>query len=117
MFTEEIKSYLENLKDTCPNITNEAIQYYQQAIYAALYPNKYLYINTDIMQRQIGYLVNGLVRVFYVDEKGNEITVDFLSEGDYVVHYGATVDNVRSKYYFQCIEPRSEEHTYELQPY
>ena len=105
MFDEEIKSYLNELKTTCPKLTDASIDYYQKELYVSLYPAKYFYIQTEILQKQIGYLLKGLIRIYYIDDKGNEVNVNFLSEGDYVVHYGATIDNVPSKYYFQCLEP------------
>ena len=46
-----------------------------------------------------------LLRAFYVDEKGNEITVNFVREKRYATHYTAFISRTPSKYYFQCIEP------------
>lgn len=45
-----------------------------------------------------------MVRGFYVDEKGNEITTLFSKEGEYVTHYSAFITQTPSRYYFQCLE-------------
>ena len=72
MFDEEIKSYLNELKTTCPKLTDASIDYYQKELYVSLYPAKYFYIQTEILQKQIGYLLKGLIRIYYIDDKGNE---------------------------------------------
>jgi CRP/FNR family transcriptional regulator len=66
---------------------------------------KHFFIHANAIQQEIGYVYKGLLRAFYVDEKGNEITVNFITENRYATHYSAFISRTPSKYYFQCIEP------------
>lgn len=63
------------------------------------------YIKSGELQNNIGYVVSGLLRVFYIGENGNETTVNFINEGDYISHYAALLENKPSRFNFQCLEP------------
>ena len=104
-YEPEIVSYIDSIVSICPEITNEAIEHYVSALSISRYKHRSYYINRGDIQVSTGYLLSGLVRAYYIDAKGNEINVDFIKEGGYVIHYGATVKSEPSKYYFQCIEP------------
>lgn len=41
----------------------------------------------------------------FMDNYGNEISVNFVRENGYATHYSAFITQTPSKYYFQCIEP------------
>lgn len=55
--------------------------------------------------RHLHYVVSGLVRAFYVDDAGNEITVNFMEEGRLFTDYLSTTRSLPSRFYFQAIEP------------
>ncbi|WP_291726397.1 Crp/Fnr family transcriptional regulator [Bernardetia sp.] len=57
------------------------------------------------VQTQIGFLYEGLVRRFFIDEQGNEITTGFTKENEYVTDYPSFIRQISTKYYFQCLEP------------
>ena len=57
------------------------------------------------IQKEIGFIYSGLIRAFYIDQNGNEISVNFFRENRYATHYPAFITQTLSKYYFQCIEP------------
>jgi CRP-like cAMP-binding protein len=56
------------------------------------------------MQKEIGFVYSGLLRAFYIDNNGNEISVNFIRENRYATHYAAFITQTPSKYYFQCLE-------------
>jgi CRP/FNR family transcriptional regulator, anaerobic regulatory protein len=66
---------------------------------------KHFYIHADTIQKEIGFVVSGLIRTFYIDNDGNEISVNFINEGKYATHYSAFISHKPCKYNFQCIEP------------
>jgi hypothetical protein len=41
----------------------------------------------------------------FLDNNGNEISVNFIRENRYATHYSAFITRTPSKYYFQCLEP------------
>ena len=101
----EIAQYINSIINLCPDISAEALELYTSALRISRYERKDFYINRGDIQASTGYVLNGLVRAFYIDTKGNEINVAFIKENGYVIHYGASVRQEPSKYYFQCIEP------------
>jgi CRP-like cAMP-binding protein len=53
----------------------------------------------------MGFIISGLVRSFYVDQRGEEKTVRFIKELDYATHYTAFISKKPGSYSFQCLEP------------
>jgi CRP-like cAMP-binding protein len=45
------------------------------------------------------------MRSFYIDNNGNEISVNFIREKSFATDYPAFITQTPCKYYFQCIEP------------
>lgn len=66
---------------------------------------KQFFIHANTIQKEIGFIFSGLIRAFYIDNNGNEISVNFFGENRYATHYTAFITQTPSKYYFQCIEP------------
>lgn len=56
------------------------------------------------VQSDMGYVCEGLIRRFYINEKGNKITTGFTKELEYVTDYPSFIRQIPSKYYFQCLE-------------
>lgn len=89
----------------CPKMTREELNYLESGLTITQLQPKHFYIHAGTIQEQIGFVYKGLIRSFFVDEKGNEITVNFIRENRYATHYSAFITRTPSKYYFQCIEP------------
>jgi CRP/FNR family transcriptional regulator len=103
--TDAIKAYLSSVKSLCPKVSGEESDYLEDGLKVAEYPSKHFYIHENVIQREIGFVYRGLLRSFFVDTKGNDITVNFIKEQRYATHYTAFITRTPSKYYFQCIEP------------
>jgi CRP/FNR family transcriptional regulator, anaerobic regulatory protein len=103
---EEIKTkYLSEITKLCPKLTNEELVYLNEGMTIINLPNKHFYIHSGEIQKNIGFVFQGLIRAFYVDTHGNEITVKFTRENGYATHYSAFVSEQPSKYNIQCLEP------------
>jgi CRP/FNR family transcriptional regulator, anaerobic regulatory protein len=101
-----IKSkYLEAISKLCPHLTKEELAYLEAAMHIVELPNKHFYIQGGEVQKNIGFVYQGLLRAFYIDADGNEITVRFARENGYATDYSAFVGRQPSRYYIQCIEP------------
>lgn len=100
-----IKVYLESYKQICNQITDEELAYVSKGLTISEFKTRQYYLKAGQIQTAIGYVVSGLMRSFYIDDKGNEITVSFVKEKEYVTDYGAFIRQKPSKYYFQCLEP------------
>lgn len=102
---EAITTYLNSVKSLCPKVTDEELEYLRGGLSITELQSKHFYIHANALQHEIGFVFQGLLRAFYVDEKGNEITINFVRENRYATHYTAFISRTPSKYYFQCIEP------------
>jgi CRP/FNR family transcriptional regulator, anaerobic regulatory protein len=103
---EKIKAtYLQTVLKFCPKLTEVEQQYLLNGLTVIEFPAKHFYIHAGEIQRHIGFVYQGLLRAFYIDNEGSEITVRFARENGYATDYGAFVSQERSKYYVQCLEP------------
>jgi CRP-like cAMP-binding protein len=102
---QAIDIYLSSIKTLCPKISGEELDYIRTRLKITELQPKHFFIHANAVQQEIGYVYKGLLRAFYVDENGNEITVNFIPENRYATHYSAFISRTPSKYYFQCIEP------------
>jgi CRP/FNR family transcriptional regulator, anaerobic regulatory protein len=115
---EIIQQYIASVKNHSPKLTGEALNYWADGLSISKLNPKDFYIRAETLQKQMGYVHSGLLRSFYIDGGGNEVTVNFIGENNYAT-YCTSLDNPKpSKYYFQCIEPSiiiniSYEHTYD----
>jgi len=100
-----VTSYLESVKTLCPKVTNAELSYLESGLTITELKSRHFYIHAGMIQKEIGFIYSGLIRSYYIDSKGNEITVNFMRENRYATHYTAFISQTASKYYFQCIEP------------
>jgi CRP/FNR family transcriptional regulator len=102
---EEINSYLSAVRALCPQVTTAELDYLTSGLTVSDLKPKHFYIHANTVQKEIGFVFSGLLRTFYIDNEGNQISVNFLRENRYITHYPAFITQTPSKYYFQCIEP------------
>lgn len=99
-----IREYVNSIKEICPKLTSEDEAYFVQNLTIRECPSKAYYIHQGEKGFHMGYIAKGLVRVFYYDEQGNDISLDFLSEGMYTSDYTPYGACCKSRFYFQCLE-------------
>ncbi len=102
---QAIDTYLNSVKSLCPRLSGEELDYFKIGLGITELKPKHFFIHANAIQQEIGFVYTGLLRAFYVDENGNEITVNFIPENRYATHYSAFISRTSSKYYFQCLEP------------
>ena len=100
-----ITSFLNAVTSLCPKVTKNELDYLESGLTITEFKNKHFYIHANTIQHHLGFIYQGLLRSFYIDSKGNEITVNFIREKRYATHYTAFITQTPSNYYFQCIEP------------
>lgn len=87
-----------------PELSKEAKMFFIEGLTSKKLKKKEHFIEVKKVHNQIGFVANGLVRGYYVNEQGDEITTRFVKEGNFATHYRAFLNQQPSKYYFQCIE-------------
>jgi CRP-like cAMP-binding protein len=88
-----------------PTFPEEAWAYIHSISSMKSYDKKAYLINHNEIQQYISFIISGLVRGYYINDKGEEITIRFARENGYVTHYTALLAQQPSQYYFQCLEP------------
>jgi len=80
---DAIDKFLNSVKSLCPKVTEAELAY----------------LESGLTVRELK------AKHFFIDQNGNEISVNFFRENRYATHYPAFITQTLSKYYFQCIEP------------
>jgi len=102
---EAIQAYLCSVKSLIPKVRAEELEYLESGLSVSELKPKLFYIRANTIQEDVGYVYKGLLRAFFINDKGNDITVNFIRENRYATHYTAFITRAPSNYYFQCIEP------------
>jgi CRP-like cAMP-binding protein len=87
-----------------PQMNKDALDYLLESCTFSTYKNKDEIIKPLESQRNLYFLTSGLVRGYYIDEKGNDITIRFINNQGWIKPYTALLSNTPSKYTFQCLE-------------
>ena len=99
-----VEAYISHAVSFCPGLSSEAIGFLAAGLSISSYNRKDLYLPAGAVHTHIGFVGSGLIRTFYTDDRGNEITVRFAAEGSYVTHYAAFLQQAVSPYTCQCLE-------------
>jgi len=103
--TGAIQTYLKTVKHLCPHVESDALSFLESGLTISTLSDKHFYIQANTIQNHVGFVFSGLLRAFYIDDVGNEITVRFVKENDFATNYVSFISQQPSRYYFQCIEP------------
>ncbi len=101
---DELQAFLISVKSICPELTEQELIKFSEKLSTISLDKKNLFIQAGQLQKSIGFITSGLIRSYYTDQHGNEITVRFYAENDYATHYTAFITQQPSKYTFQCLE-------------
>lgn len=99
--------YLESVRAKCPNLTEAELLQLASVLGLQELNKKDLFVQAGKIQKQMGFIAKGLVRSFYIDDDGNEITVGFYAEDEYATHFSSFITKQPCKYSIQCLEPTS----------
>lgn len=100
-----IEILLRSVKAICPGLTNAELSGFVSILNLNNFKKKEIFLQSGKVQKELGFIATGLVRSFYIDDNGREITVGFYAEEDYATHYPAFISRKPSSYTIQCIEP------------
>lgn len=96
--------FLRSVRAICPNLTDAELSLFASVLTVKELKKKELFVAAGKVQKAVGFIAQGLVRSFYIDHDGNDITVGFYKEGDYATHYPAFITQQPSLYSIQCLE-------------
>ena len=99
------KHYFDLFMEQFPSLSPEAKKFTRSFLTIKKYEKKDFLYKSGEIQKEIGYICQGLLRKFYVNEKGNEIITGFSREKEYATDYPSFLRQKPSKYYLQFLEP------------
>jgi CRP-like cAMP-binding protein len=102
--TNEIKHYLSFYKNLVPSFTAEELDYITSFLKLIHLKKGAFYLKQGHIQKEIGFVSKGLVRQYYIDSKGNDITTRFNAENSFSTDYHAFIHQNPSNYNIQCLE-------------
>jgi len=97
--------YFDIFMEQFPSLSPEAKKFTRSFLTIKKYEKKEFLHKSGEVQNEIGYVCKGLLRKFYINEKGNEIITGFSREYEYSTDYPSFLRQKPSKYYLECLEP------------
>ncbi|MCI4671919.1 MAG: Crp/Fnr family transcriptional regulator [Bacteroidia bacterium] len=100
----DFTQFKEAIFNINPALSEEEWEYMKSCCLFRSFNKKEFVLKEGEHQTAIGFVSSGLLRSYYVDDKGNEITIRFVRENNYATHYSALINDQVSRYNFQCLE-------------
>ena len=102
-FTKPIEAYSKSLKRIYPGLHNDEIKFMLRKVTITKLKAKKIYLMAGEVQKNLAFAFEGLLRVFYINDKGEEITISFIKENNYATDYAAFINQNPSKYYIETL--------------
>lgn len=97
--------YFDLFIEQFPLLSLEAKNFTRSFITLERYKKKEFLYKCGEIQKEVGFVCQGLLRKYYINEKGSEIITGFISENGYATDYPSFLRQNPSKFYIQCLEP------------
>lgn len=87
------------------HLTPEELYLFRSQLTIKEYNQKDFFFKFGEVQTTMGFVCKGLLRRYYINEKGKTITTGFVKENEYATDYPAFIRQKPTKYYMECLEP------------
>ena len=101
---KDIAIYYQTIMQLNPSITQEEWDYFESGFTIQTFKTREFYIEADKKNHQLGFITDGLIRGYYINNSGQDITTVFVKEGEWATDYPSLLLGEASRYNFQCIE-------------
>ncbi len=102
---ESHKVHFEAYLNQFPDLNVEERAFLRSYLTIEAYQKKDYLFESGKVQKEVGFVCEGLLRRYYINEKGNKITTGFINENKYATDYPAFIRQKHSKYSIECLEP------------
>ncbi len=99
-----IHAYLRSVQDNSPQLHSEELNFLTSKLSVVKLHAGDVYHYADRIPQHLGFVFRGLLKAFYRDSSGKEISQRFIAENGYATQYGAFISGSPSPYTFQCVE-------------
>lgn len=102
---KDTTDYFDLFMEQFPHMQEDAKTFTRSILTVKKFEKNDFVFSSGTIQKEIGFICQGLARKYYVDDKGNKITTGFISEKAYTTDYPAFIRQIKTKYYMECLEP------------
>lgn len=100
-----VETYLQTMVAMCPDLKDAHLDYFRPKLFVSRYKAKTNLFEHAQVHQKVGFVLEGLIRAFYTDDKGDEISSWFVSEFEFVTDYPAFLTGKPSMFCFEALEP------------
>lgn len=95
-----IDLYYKVIKQLNPKVTEEERAYFESGFLLQQIRLKQYFIEAGKRNQLLGFVTKGLLRGYYINDAGEDITISFAKEGEWVTDYPSLLHNKPSRYYY-----------------
>lgn len=99
-----IEQYLQNIQKICPNLSQTECEFIKKGLSIRTFQPKTFYHKQGDIVKDLGEIITGLFRVYYIDEMGREITFSFHQPKMIMGDYFQIKAGKPNRFFFQCME-------------
>lgn len=99
------KNYLDSYLRICPTLTDNELDFIHSNLSISMFNKKESYLQSGQIQKAMGFVHSGLLKSYYIDDKGKKVTISFICENTYASDYPSFIQQKPSKYCIETIEP------------
>lgn len=100
-----VETYLQTMVAMCPDLKDAHLDYFRPKLFVSRYKAKTNLFEHAQVHQKVGFVLEGLIRAFYTNDKGDEISSWFVSEFEFVTDYPAFLTGKPSMFCFEALEP------------
>jgi CRP/FNR family transcriptional regulator, anaerobic regulatory protein len=100
-----IAHYLQTMQAICPQITAAQLEAFSAELKVCRFRSREKIFEFGAIHQFIGFVIAGLVRSYYIDEKAEEKTSWFIPENEFVTDYPSFLTAKPSQFCFETLEP------------
>lgn len=101
VFQRYYNSYIKLFTDS----TQEELNFLRSHLIIKEFSKKDFFFVSGEIQKKMGFVCKGLLRRYFINDKGNKITTGFINENNYATDYPAFIRQKPTKYFMECLEP------------
>jgi CRP-like cAMP-binding protein len=100
----DIEIYLQSMQHICPSIKDEHLIRFRETLSVQHFSKNEEVFRLNQQHNSIVFITKGLVRSYYINEKGEEKNSWFIKEYEFATDYPCFLTGRPSNYTFQCLE-------------
>ncbi|WP_183572391.1 Crp/Fnr family transcriptional regulator [Mucilaginibacter sp. X5P1] len=101
----DIEIYRKVLNELNPKVSADEWDYFKTGLAVKKLKSREFFIESGKRNHLLGFVTSGLIRAFYINHLGEDITISFIKEFEYATDYPSLLVKKPSRYNFQCLEP------------